>query len=371
MNKNPVFALSCSLFAIRCSLLTVRRQQPALFCLPSSVLRLLSAGMICLLLFMIPLQAQDLGVATPSGSQPWVLVVHGGAGGPAKGMMKPEKEKAIIDKFTGALQAGAAILQNGGSSLDAVEASIRILEDSPLFNAGKGAVLNEEGKAELDASIMDGKTLMAGAVAGVTTIKNPILAARKVMTGSGHVLLIAQGAEKFAKEQGLEMASPDYFITEERLEQWKKIKKAKEEEPGDQEKPGTVGAVALDQSGNLAAGTSTGGRMYKMKGRVGDTPIIGAGNYANNNTCAVSATGHGEYFIRNVIAYDVSALMEYRGMSLEEAARYEILEKLKSQGADGGLIAVDKNGKIAMPFNTDAMVRGYITSDGKIEVAIY
>jgi beta-aspartyl-peptidase (threonine type) len=327
--------------------------------------------MICLLLFMNPLRAQDLGVATPSGGQPWVLVVHGGAGGPAKGTLKPEKEKAILDKLTEALQAGAVILQNGGSSLDAVETSIRILEDSPLFNAGKGAVLTDEGKAELDASIMDGKTLMAGAVAGVTMIKNPITAARKVMEKSGHVLLVAGGAEKFAAEQELEIVDPSYFITEERLEQWKKKKQAKEEEGKDPGKPGTVGAVALDQEGNLAAGTSTGGRMLKMHGRVGDTPIIGAGNYASNKTCAVSATGNGEYFIRNVIAYDISALIEYRGMSLEEAAVYEIQEKLKSQGGEGGLIAIDRSGKIVMPFNTSAMIRGFITSDGRMEVAIY
>jgi beta-aspartyl-peptidase (threonine type) len=312
---------------------------------------------------------------------PWSLVIHGGAGGPGRGTMAPEKEKAYLDKLNEALQLGSGILSAGGSSLDAVEAVVRFMEDCPLFNAGKGAVLNENGKAELDASIMDGMTGMAGAVAGVTTIKNPVTAARRVMEKTSHVMLIGAGAEKFARAQKLEIVDPSYFITPERLEAWKKNKAAqllKPAQPGKpsgaqpaKDKPGTVGAVALDSRGSLAAATSTGGMMGKMTGRVGDSPIIGAGTYANNNTCAVSATGHGEYFIRNVVAYDVSALMEYRGMSLDEAGNLVIMEKLKNQKASGGLIAIDKEGNVAMPFNTNAMFRGFVKSSGEKMVAIY
>jgi beta-aspartyl-peptidase (threonine type) len=286
--------------------------------------------------------------------------------------MPPEEEKVYLQKLTEALFCGSAILQNGGSSLDAVEAAVRFMEDCPLFNAGKGAVLNEEGKVELDASIMDGKSLKAGAVAGVSTIKNPISAARKVMENSPHVMLIDGGAEAFALKQGLEIVDPSYFITEKIREKWEKSKKQNQNKDEDQKKKhGTVGAVALDQSGNLAAATSTGGMMNKMRGRIGDSPIIGAGTYANNNTCAISCSGHGEYFIRNVVAYDISAMMEYRGIPLEEAAKIVIQEKLKSQGADGGLIAVDKEGKVTMTFNTNAMFRGYVNSEGQKEVLIY
>jgi L-asparaginase / beta-aspartyl-peptidase len=309
---------------------------------------------------------------SPSLNQPWCLVIHGGAGGMQKSTMPPDEEKAYLQKLDEALQTGSAILQNGGSSLDAVEAVVRFMEDCPLFNAGKGAVLNDEGKAELDASIMDGKSLKAGAVAGVTTIKNPISAARKVMDNSRHVMLIDGGAEIFAKQQGLEIVDPAYFITEKVRKNWEKSKQPNQNEGKDKDnKHGTVGAVARDQNGNLAAATSTGGMMNKMHGRVGDSPIIGAGTYANNNTCAVSCSGHGEFFIRNVVAYDISALMEYRGMPLEEAAKSVILEKLKSQGADGGLIAVDREGRITMTFNTKAMFRGYMNSDGQKEVMIY
>jgi L-asparaginase / beta-aspartyl-peptidase len=307
-----------------------------------------------------------------SNSHPWSLVIHGGAGGPPKGSLPPEDEKEYLQKLDEALQKGGNILQNGGSSLDAVEAVVRYMEDCPLFNAGKGAVLNEYGKPELDASIMDGKNLKAGAVAGVTTIKNPISAARKVMENSPHVLLIDGGAEDFAKEMQLEIVDPSYFITEKVKKSWEKIKLQKENEDKNAgNKHGTVGAVALDKSGNLAAATSTGGMMNKMHGRVGDSPIIGAGTYANNNTCAISCTGHGEYFIRNVVAYDISAMMEYRGIPLEEAARIVIHEKLKAQGATGGLIAVDKEGRITMTFNTNAMFRGYLNADGQKEVLIY
>ncbi|MEI7500675.1 MAG: isoaspartyl peptidase/L-asparaginase [Bacteroidota bacterium] len=312
----------------------------------------------------------------------WTLVIHGGAGGPVKGTMNADKEKEYLDKLDDALKLGSGILANDGSSVDAVEAVIRFMEDCPLFNAGRGAVLDEDGKAELDAAIMDGKTGLAGAVAGVTIIKNPITAARRVMEKSRHVMLIATGAEKFAKAQGLDLVEPSYFITPERLESWKKWKAGTTEgtgkEPGktepktsEKEKQGTVGAVALDQYGNLAAGTSTGGMTGKMVGRVGDSPIIGAGTYANNQTCAVSATGHGEYFIRNIVAFDLSAKMEYCGMSVEEAGKAIIMEKFVKQKANGGLIAVDKEGNVCMPFNTNAMFRGFVKSSGKKEVAIY
>ena len=309
-------------------------------------------------------------VSAPSTS--WTLVIHGGAGGTLKGTMPLQKEKEYTEQLELVLQSGAKILQKGGSSVDAVETCIRLMEDSPLFNAGKGAVLTEEGKIELDASIMDGKTLKAGAVAGVKTIKNPISAARAVMEKTKHVMLINGGAEKFAKESGLEIVDSSYFITGERMEQYEKmIREQDKSKTGKEEKHGTVGVVALDQDGNLAAGTSTGGMPGKMRGRVGDTPIIGAGTYADNNTCAVSCTGHGEFFITNVVAYDVAALMDYKGMTLEDAAKHEVMVKLKSQNADGGLIAVDKKGNITMPFNTNSMIRGYIKSDGSKEILIY
>ncbi|MBI9038293.1 MAG: isoaspartyl peptidase/L-asparaginase [Bacteroidales bacterium] len=299
----------------------------------------------------------------------YVLVIHGGAGNIIKEKMNPEKETKYVEKLTEVLEKGAKILQNGGSSLDAVEVSIRIMEDSPLFNSGKGAVFNADGKNELDASIMDGKTLNAGAVANVTIIKNPISAARKVMTDSEHVLLIKEGAEEFAKQQGLEIVEPEYFFDQNRWNSLQKIKNREaNEKPSPDEKHGTCGAVALDKFGNLAAGTSTGGMTNKKFGRVGDSPIIGAGTYANNKTCAVSSTGHGEFFIRNVVAYDISALMEYKNMTLSNAANYVIKEKLN---ANGGIIAVDKDGNIAMPFNTSGMFRGFINSKGEFEVKLY
>jgi len=305
----------------------------------------------------------------------WVLVIHGGAGGPPRGTMPEEKEQQYREKLSEALSVGSEILQQGGSSMDAVEAVVRFMEDCPLFNAGKGAVYNDEGVAEMDASIMDGSTLMAGAVTGVSTIRHPVSAARLVMTDTKHLLLMGEGAEQFAKEKGLEIMDPSWFKTPERTEQYERMKqseggkKVKIEGKGhqdtvpvsqtDDQAKGTVGAVALDNMGNLAAATSTGGLMMKMRGRIGDTPIIGAGTYANNATCAVSCTGTGEYFMRDLIAYDVSALMEYRGWPLEQAARYEIDERLKAQGGSGGLIAVDREGNVAMPFNTNAMFRGY------------
>jgi beta-aspartyl-peptidase (threonine type) len=259
------------------------------------------------------------------------------------------------------------------------------LEDSPLFNAGKGAVLTSEGTVELDASIMDGKTLKAGAVAAVKHVKNPISLARLVMEKSPHVMMVGDGAEAFAKEHDVELVAQDYFIIERRRQELEKAKEAdkkesgpskqtkpeKERTPPEEKKHGTVGAVALDKAGNLAAGTSTGGMTNKKFGRIGDSPIIGAGTYANNQTCAISATGHGEYFIRSVVAHDISALMEYKGMSLKEAANTVIMNKLGKLGGTGGVIAIDKNGQVAMPFNTPGMYRGYVGADGKVVIEIY
>lgn len=305
-------------------------------------------------------------------NQNWVLVIHGGAGGTVGQKLPPEEQQEYMQEMTMVLKAGGDILSKGGTSVDAVEACIKMMEDSPLFNAGKGSVFTEEGKNEMDASIMDGKTMKAGAVAGVTTIRNPIAAARAVMDKSRHVMLAGEGAEKFAKEQGLEIVPTSYFYTKKRWDDFQKVHQQEMEHKGATGNGhGTVGAVALDMYGDLAAATSTGGMTNKMKGRIGDSPIIGAGTYANNNTCAVSCTGHGEYFIRNVVAYDISARMEFKGQTLLEATAEVINEKLKSQGAEGGLIAVDKNGNIAMPFNTALMFRGSITPDGKSKVEIY
>ena len=290
------------------------------------------------------------------------LVIHGGAGTITRKNMSSEKESAYRAKLTEALAAGFEVLEKGGSSMDAVETTIRIMEDSPLFNAGKGAVFTNAGTNELDASIMDGSTLQAGAVAGVKTIKNPISAARKVMEETWHVMLAGDGADYFAKEQGLEIVNNDYFYTERR---WKALQKAQ-----DAEKHGTVGCVALDRNGNLAAGTSTGGLTNKRWGRIGDTPIVGAGNYANNQTCGVSGTGQGEYFIRGNMAFDVSALMNYSSLSVEQAAR-QVIGKLSGRGGRGGLIAMDKNGNIAMPFNTEGMYRGYYLNGSEPIIKIY
>lgn len=305
-----------------------------------------------------------------SSKPSYVLAIHGGAGALSKELLGAEKENAYRHKLDEVLHVGDSMLKSGAASLDAVEACIRMMEDCPLFNAGKGAVFNSEGKNEMDASIMDGKTHKAGAVAGVTTIKNPITAARRVMTHTEHVLLIGKGAENFAREQGLEIVDPSYFYTKERWNDYMQMKKRSDSLAKDS-KHGTVGCVALDQYGDLSAGTSTGGMTFKKYGRVGDSPIIGAGTYADNSTCAVSCTGHGEYFIRNVVAYDISALMAYKGWSLEKAADNMVNHKLKEQKASGGLIAIDKDGNIAMPFNSTGMFRGYVKSSGEKKVAIY
>jgi beta-aspartyl-peptidase (threonine type) len=307
----------------------------------------------------------------------FAIAIHGGAGTILKSNMTLEKEKAYKEKLEEVLNTGFEILNDSGTSLDAVQKCINIMEDSPLFNAGKGAVFTANGKNELDASIMEGKNFNAGAVAGVSHIKNPIDLARLVMEKSPHVLLARKGAENFAVEQGIDLVNEKYFYTERR---WKQLEYRKVKENQNQsilhnynnsDKFGTVGVVALDQNGNLAAGTSTGGMTYKKFGRVGDSPIIGAGTYANNKSCAVSATGHGEYFIRGVIAYDISALMEYQGKTVREAAEIVIHKKLTEMGGTGGVIAMDANGNIAQTFNTEGMYRGYVFEDGKSIVKIY
>ena len=302
----------------------------------------------------------------------WSLVLHGGAGTIKPENMTPEKEARIRTVLQQALDAGQQILSGGGSSLDAVETSIRILEDSPEFNAGKGAVFTAAGTNELDASIMDGKSLNAGAVTGVQTIANPISLARRVMSASPHVMLAGRGAEAFAREQGMDTVTTDYFWTPYRWEQLEAKRHAIGEDREDRtEKHGTVGAVALDHDGNLAAGTSTGGMTNKRFGRIGDSPIIGAGTYANNRTCAISATGHGEYFMRLMIAHDISAGIEYGNLSLKVSAEQVIQGKLTDIGGTGGIIGLDKSGHRVMEFNTAGMYRAWTDSNGDTGILFY
>lgn len=312
----------------------------------------------------------------------YAIVIHGGVGTILRSDVTPEKEVAYTKALNEALDIGENILKNGGSSLDAVEATIRSLEDCPLFNAGKGAVFTAEGKNELDASIMDGATQKAGAIGGVQTIKNPISLARAVMEKSPHVMLAGRGAEAFAKTQGIEQVEPKYFFTQQRWDTYLRAKaeaenKLKEEQKiiektkNIDKKFGTVGCVCLDKSGNIAAGTSTGGMTYKRWNRLGDAPIIGAGTYADNGSGGVSCTGHGEFFIRYTVARDVCALVEYKGMAIDKAADYVINEKLKSKGGEGGLIAMDKDGNIAMAFNQEGMYRGFRKSSGEKFVGIF
>ncbi len=310
------------------------------------------------------------------------LVIHGGSGTILKERMSASREQDYLRTLENALQAGEKLLQADKTAVDAVESAIETMEDSLLFNAGKGSVFTHDEKNEMDASIMDGCSLRAGAISGVRQLKNPIAAARKVMENSVHVMLAGEGAEQFAREQGCEFADASYFYNQERFQQLREAKKSEKVildhsgESGRRDRSGgemlgTVGAVALDIHGNTAAATSTGGMTNKKFGRIGDTPIIGAGTYANDNTCAVSCTGHGEYFMRNIVAYDMSALMEYKGYSLQQAADYIIWEKLKKQGGEGGLIALDRNGNYVMNFNTAGMYRGFIREGQKSEVKIF
>lgn len=300
------------------------------------------------------------------------LVIHGGAGYMTRDRYTPEQDSAYRAKLTEALSQGYNILKDGGTSLECVEKVINILENSPLFNAGKGAVTTEQGEFELDASIMYGKTNLAGAVAGVKHIKNPISLARIVMEKSKHVMLAREGAEIFAQENGIDLIDQEYFKVDKEPKRTENPKSSSETyKIRTEEKFGTVGCAALDKYGDLAAGTSTGGMQDKKFGRIGDSPIIGAGTYADNNTCAVSATGHGEFFIRNVVCYDIAARMKYLNETLTESADEVVMKNLKQQGGDGGIISIDKMGNIEMVFNTSGMFRGYVTDNGEIVVKIY
>ncbi len=320
-------------------------------------------------------QIVDTKIETTDKIGPITLVIHGGAGTILKENMTDETELAYREKLDEALKTGYAILEKGGTSMEAVVATIQVMERSPLFNSGIGAVYTHEGRNELDASVMDGNTGKAGAVAGVTTIKSPIRAALEVMNNSPHVMMAGPGAEAFAKEQGLEMVDNSYFGTERRKKALEKVLENEVNKTSDllqyqDWKYGTVGAVALDKEGNIAAGTSTGGMTNKRYGRIGDSPIIGAGTFAENISCGVSATGHGEYFIRNAVAYDIAARMKYLHTSVEESARKVIQKKLVEKGGSGGVICLDRAGNVAMEFNTPGMYRGYI-QNGEAKVFIY
>jgi beta-aspartyl-peptidase (threonine type) len=321
-----------------------------------------------------PAPDQKNSITPPIG-----IVIHGGAGTILRENMTPEKEAAYRETLAEAIQVGYTLLKNGGSSQEAVEKTIHVMENSPLFNAGKGAVLTADETIELDASFMNGATLDAGAISGVKTVKHPISAAIKVMENSPHVMLSGQGADQFAREQGLEIVEPSYFFTERRINSLKRVKEAEGQTQSSvqaslylrNQRYGTVGCVALDAQGNLAAGTSTGGMTNKKWNRIGDAPIIGAGTYANNATCAISATGWGEYFIRSVVAHDISALMEYKGLSIQEASRIVIHEKVAALGGDGGIVGIDNRGNIAMEMNTPGMYRAHMDAEGTLTVKIY
>jgi L-asparaginase / beta-aspartyl-peptidase len=336
-----------------------------------------------------PSAAPPMTASSPQSERPalsetppviqWGLVIHGGAGTITRGSMTEDVERQYRNTMEESLRAGHAILAAGGSGLDAVVAATRILEDSPLFNAGRGAVFTAEGRNELDASIMDGATLRAGAVAGVTRVRHPIDLARRVMDASPHVMLSGAGAEEFAELQGLEMVDPSFFHTQRR---WEALQRAREaatrqessvdpSEEGNESRFGTVGVVALARDGTIAAGTSTGGMTNKRWGRIGDAPIIGAGTYADDR-CGVSTTGWGEYFIRNVVAYDICARMRYKGISLQQAAHEVIWERLEAQQPEtGGIVSLDAQGHVVMTFNSRGMYRGYIDQDGQVTTAIY
>ncbi len=309
------------------------------------------------------------------------LAIHGGAGTIVKEDMTPELEAEYVKGLQAALDAGFAVLEEGGLAVNAVKAAIVILEDNLLFNAGRGSVFTKKGVQEMDAAVMDGKDLSAGAVAGVRSVRNPIELATEVMRNSNHVFLCGKGANDFAIKQGIKLEPDEYFFSQFRYDQWKAIRDldiysldhthSDIDELMKDKKFGTVGAVACDENGNIAAGTSTGGMTNKKYGRVGDSPVIGAGTYANNKTCAISCTGHGEHFIRAVAAYDVSAIMEYKGATLEEACNLVVMDKLHNMGGEGGLIAVDGKGNASMVFNSAGMYRAVRSSDGTNEVALY
>lgn len=309
----------------------------------------------------------------------YTIVIHGGAGTIRKEDMTPDLEANYLKGLNDALDAGYFVLQKGRSAVDAVQAAVVLLEDNILFNAGRGSVFTKKGVQEMDAAIMDGSNLGAGAVACVKNVRNPVTLAAAVMLKSEHVFLCGDGATEFAIEQDIKLESDDYFFSQFRYDQWKAMRDSDSyaldhsdtDDLMKDKKFGTVGAVALDQHGNLAAATSTGGMTNKKYGRIGDTPVIGAGNYANNATCAISATGHGEIFIRAVAAYDVHSLMLYKGLTLNEAMEIVVKDKLVKMEGEGGLIGVDKNGNPVMVFNSEGMYRGYRMSNGKNEVLIY
>lgn len=322
----------------------------------------------------LQLQCKNTDINKPD----WAIAIHGGAGAIRQSLMTKEKDSLYRAALSEALTIGEKILQDGGSSLDAVEKVIMYMEDCPLFNAGRGAVFSHDGINELDASIMDGSNLKAGAVGSVTNVKNPIRLARTVMEKSEHVFLVSKGAEQFAIEQGIDTVSPSWFYTQERWESLLKVKaqdslkndSVHQKKIGDINKFGTVGCVALDKQGNLSAGTSTGGMTNKKWNRIGDSPIIGAGTYADNSCCAVSCTGHGEYFIRYAVAHDVCAMMKYGKLTLDESCELIINKTLKEAGGEGGLIAVDRFGNIVMPFNSEGMFRASSKSEGRV-IKIY
>ncbi len=318
---------------------------------------------------LIILLSLALNITISAQTIQYALVIHGGAGVMDQKSMTAKQQQEYIQVLNRVLSVGDSILANGGTSMDAVEKTIVIMEDSPLFNAGKGAVFTHDGLVELDASVMDGKLLKAGAIAAVRDIKNPIRVARTVMEKSEHVMLNGAGASQFAKDQGFQPVDNSYFYTEKRRKQLEELLK-KEREAGINDKHGTVGCVALDKYGNIAAGTSTGGMTNKRYGRIGDSPIIGAGTYASNQTGGFSGTGHGEYYIRLGFTRDISAMMEYKGLSVQDACRAEIA-KLTQLGGTGGVIGLDRNGNVAMEFNTSGMFRGYVKSNGEKQVIIF
>ncbi len=304
--------------------------------------------------------------------KPIAIAIHGGAGTIEKSQLTADKEERYKHVLAKAVERGYHILKTGGSALDAIEAAVIELEDSPLFNAGKGSVFTNNGTHEMDASIMEGAGLKAGAVGGIKGVKNPVQLARAIMDHSEHVMLFGEGAEQFAKKMKLKFESEDYFFDQLRYDQWMEIRESKKMQLDHSTKKfGTVGAVALDTNGNLAAATSTGGMTNKRFGRVGDSPVIGAGTYANNNTCAVSCTGHGEYFLRSVVAHDISCLMEYKNFSLKEACEFVVNDKLKKMGGEGGVIALDASGNIELIFNSEGMYRAWKISDENTGVKIY
>lgn len=336
-----------------------------------------------ILFFAAPdLAMTDDGTGAPNNGAKFVIAIHGGGGVRPRDELTPELEAAYRAALEKSLLAGYEVLSDDGNSVSAVEAAIRVMEDSPLFNAGKGASYNRDGINQLDASIMDGRTLDAGAVGVVQRVRNPITLARRIMENSPHVMMADEGALEFAKSQGLDIVAPHYFYTERkwnslqrRLKQGTEYgrrpeKTASADDESDYAAFGTVGAAAMDKNGNLAAGTSTGGREGKLHGRIGDSPIIGAGTYANNETLAVSSTGLGEYVIRVVGTKMMSDLMEYKGLAVEEAARV-VMKKIADMGGNISVIAVDKNGNITMPYSGEGMYRGYVREDGKTDVRIY